>query len=80
MNNKILAILFVLVACSGGFCFATGPYVLTSACVFEFDCDPNNSYIGVIMLVWSAGLLFVMPAMLLKFSGDSPQKTLDQKY
>lgn len=64
MNNKILVMLVILVMGSGALCFAFGMFVLHSACAFGFDCDTNNSYVGVIMLVWAGvAVLFVMPRL-----------------
>lgn len=65
MNNKTLIILGILVFGSGAFCFVTGASVFYSMCEFGFDCDTNNSYVGIIMLVWSGvAVLFVIPSLI----------------
>ena len=65
MNNKTLVMLITLVMGSGALCFAFGMFVLYSACELGFDCDTNNSYVGVIMLVWAGvAILFVMPRLI----------------
>ena len=62
MNNKTLTMLIQLVMGSGALCFVFGMSVLYSAC--GFDCDTNNSYVGVIMLVWAGvALLFILPRL-----------------